>query len=311
MDFKQYLREQDDSEETEGTDGTGGENSENSENDENGDKKKPGLVKRFGQKLAKDFSAAREKDKEKAKKFEKVKKGTKKLGHQSGVGATADFGENPQFKFTTRGLQGKSADEEEEDQNKLVKKIASKLQTGPSDKDLKKTAEKSGAHMGDAPKKPKSDEADQKIQAASDEIDKQMNAADQKIQADKERRRKNKEAAEKANADIEKLTTEWKVPEGEPILFERSKKGLERVIGSSRTSQLQKNKARMDLQKKRKEQIKRADKTANNPNTDLNTAIRAADASIDAKEKVKKFKAPPEKKKVKTDFGPPEKAFKD
>ena len=108
-----------------------------------------------------------------------------------------------------------------------------------------------------------------------------------------------------------RLKNEWKAPEGEPVLFERSKRGLERVIGSSRTSQLQKNKARKDLQKKRKAQIKRADKTADNPKTDLNTAIRAADASIDAKEKVKKFKAPPEKKKVKTDFGPPEKAFKD
>ena len=108
-----------------------------------------------------------------------------------------------------------------------------------------------------------------------------------------------------------RLKNEWKAPSGDPVLFERSKKGLERVIRSSRTSQLQKNKARMDLQKKRKEQIKRADKTADNPKTDLNTAIRAADASIDAKEKVKKFKAPPEKKKVKTDFGPPEKAFKD
>ena len=108
-----------------------------------------------------------------------------------------------------------------------------------------------------------------------------------------------------------RLKTEWKAPSGDPVLFERSKRGLERVIGSGRTSQLQKNKARKDLQKKRKEQIKRADKTADNPKTDLNTAIRAADASIDAKEKVKKFKAPPEKKKVKTDFGPPEKAFKD
>jgi hypothetical protein len=116
---------------------------------------------------------------------------------------------------------------------------------------------------------------------------------------------------EKGNTDSQQLAASWSAPEGEPILFERSKRGLERVIGSGRTSQLQKNKARMDLQKKRKEQIKRADKTADNPKTDLNTAIRAADASIDAKEKVKKFKAPPEKKEVKTDFGPPEKAFKD
>jgi hypothetical protein len=114
-----------------------------------------------------------------------------------------------------------------------------------------------------------------------------------------------------AEEEEEEEANEWKAPSGEPILFERSKRGLERIIGSSRTSQLQKNKARKDLQKKRKEQIKRADKTADNPKTDLNTAIRAADASIDAKKKVKKFKAPPEKTKVKTDFGPPEKAFKD
>ena len=104
---------------------------------------------------------------------------------------------------------------------------------------------------------------------------------------------------------------DWKVPEGEPILFERSKKGLERIIKSRRTSQQQKNKARKQLQLKRQQQIKRADKTAADPNTDLATAVRAADASIEAKEKVKKYQAPPEKKKVKTDFGPPEKAFKD
>ena len=86
---------------------------------------------------------------------------------------------------------------------------------------------------------------------------------------------------------------------------------MERIIRSSRTSQLQKNKARKDLQKKRKKQIKRADKTAADPNTSLETAVRAADASIEAKEKVKKYKAPPEKEKnVKTDFGPPEEAFK-
>ncbi len=116
---------------------------------------------------------------------------------------------------------------------------------------------------------------------------------------------------EKGNKDSQQLAASWSAPEGEPILFERSKRGLERIIGSSRTSQQQKIKARKDLQLKRKKQIKRADKTADNPDTDLATAVRAADASIDAKEKVKKYKAPPEKKKVKTDFGPPEKAFKD
>ena len=119
---------------------------------------------------------------------------------------------------------------------------------------------------------------------------------------------------EKGNKDSQQqvtLAASWSAPEGEPILFERSKKGLERIIRSSRTSQQQKNEARKKLQKKRQQQIKRADKTAADPNTDLATAVRAADASIDAKEKVKKYKAPPEKKEVKTDFGPPEKAFKD
>ena len=116
---------------------------------------------------------------------------------------------------------------------------------------------------------------------------------------------------EKGNTDSQQLAASWSAPEGEPILFERSKRGLERIIKSRRTSQQQKNEARKKLQQKRKEQIKRADKTADNPDTDLATAVRAADASIDAKEKVKKYKAPPEKKKVKTDFGPPEKAFKD
>ena len=116
---------------------------------------------------------------------------------------------------------------------------------------------------------------------------------------------------EKGNTDSQQLAASWSAPEGEPILFERSKKGLERIIRSSRTSQQQKNEARKKLQKKRQQQIKRANKTAADPNTDLATAVRAADASIEAKEKVEKYQAPPEKKKVKTDFGPPEKAFKD
>ena len=219
-------------------------------------------------------------------------------------------------------------------------------QEEPTDPELQKASEKGGTHLGDEkPKKKtmlqkmgqklkagyeagakavKGDGEDEEVRKAAKKVTHQRGIGVQGSWGDKPQVQfktmgKQGRGAEEEEEEQDKfadkvasrLKTEWKAPSGDPVLFERSKRGLERVIGSSRTSQLQKNKARKDLQKKRKEQIKRADKTADNPKTDLNTAIRAADASIDAKEKVKKYKAPPEKKEVKTDFGPPEKAFKD
>jgi len=198
-------------------------------------------------------------------------------------------------------------------------------QEEPTDKELEKASEEAGTKikpkkktLGDrvkaAAKAAKDAAEDEDVQKGAKKLAHQRGVGVQGSWGDDPQvqfKTMGKQGRGAEEEEEEEEANEWKAPSGEPILFERSKRGLERVIGSSRTSQLQKNKARMDLQKKRKEQIKRADKTADNPKTDLNTAIRAADASIDAKEKVKKFKAPPEKKKVKTDFGPPEKAFKD
>jgi hypothetical protein len=90
------------------------------------------------------------------------------------------------------------------------------------------------------------------------------------------------------------------------VTNEASKSRLRRVIGSSTSDQLAKNRARIQLKNKLKDQEGRGMSTAENPSTDLNTATRAADGAIDAKkERETHEKFPPAKKrKVKTQFPP-------
>ena len=94
-----------------------------------------------------------------------------------------------------------------------------------------------------------------------------------------------REAAAASNARkraAELIAASWQAPKGEPVLFEMSKSRARRIIGSSRTTQAQKNRARTGLPVKLKDQKKRATATAGNPDTSLDVAVRAGDAIEDA-----------------------------
>lgn len=99
-----------------------------------------------------------------------------------------------------------------------------------------------------------------------------------------------------AKAHGEKVEEGRRAPEGQPILFERSKRKLDRVIASKNATEAVKNTARAALRSKLKDQIKRARKSSEfHPKKSLASMFRAGDAHQSASGRLSHMTEPPPK----------------
>ena len=102
-----------------------------------------------------------------------------------------------------------------------------------------------------------------------------------------------------ARAHGEKVEEGRRAPEGQPILFERSKRKLDRVIASKNATEAVKNIARAALRSKLKDQIKRARKSSEfHPKKSLASMFRAGDAHQSASGRLSRMPPPEMSAKV-------------